>query len=51
MNPIFLSALSVFLRKAKCPKCQRDQLLTHRIKQEGFRCKFCGNIILPPKKS
>ncbi len=51
MNPIFLSALSAFLRKAKCPECKREQLLTHRIKKEGFRCKFCGTIILPPKKS
>ena len=51
MNPIFLSSLAAFFRKIKCPKCDRDQFVTHGTPKKSFRCKFCGNMIeQPPKK-
>ena len=48
MNPIFQAMLEATLfRKATCPKCRRDQLVTARKKKTGTRCKFCGNDIPP----
>lgn len=50
MNPIFLSNLAAFFRKVKCPKCERDQFITHGISKKKLRCKYCGCLIVPPKK-
>jgi len=51
MNPIFMSSLAAFFHKVKCPKCNRDQLVTYKSVKNGFRCKFCSNIIQTPKNS
>ncbi len=48
MNPIFMSALAAFFRKAKCPNCQREQLINKGNMKKSIKCKFCGNIIPPP---
>jgi len=51
MNPIFLSSLAAFFRKIKCPKCGREQLITHGTSKKSIRCKYCGHMIArPPKK-
>ncbi|MEQ8174019.1 MAG: hypothetical protein ABRQ26_03035 [Syntrophomonadaceae bacterium] len=52
MNPYFLATvMAAFFPKVKCPRCQREQLVTKKLLKEGYRCKFCGKVTIPPQNS
>ncbi|MEN6348341.1 MAG: hypothetical protein ABFD08_02940 [Syntrophomonas sp.] len=52
MYPYFLAALmAAVFPKVKCSRCHREQLVTKRLLKEGYRCKFCGKVTIPPKGS
>lgn len=50
MGAIFFGIADAFLRKRRCWKCGKEQVVSRERKRETVSCVKCGEKIPPPKK-
>ncbi len=48
MGGIFYGISDALLRKRRCPKCGKEQVVPREKRRETVRCVKCGNEIPPP---